>query len=55
MTGIEAETVEAAKEIYADERHYDFDDCEDYDGSWYEIFDADGLSVEDCNLDNRPN
>ena len=49
---IEAESAEAAKEIYANATHYDFDGAEagEYPGSWFFV-NEDGVLVEDFTAD----
>ena len=53
LMDIAAETIEAAKEVYSRERHYDFDAVSEMDGSWYSIS-ADGLRIE-ADDENMPN
>ena len=44
---IDADSVEDAKAQYERTFHYDFDDFDGYDGSWYWIDNEDGVRVED--------
>jgi hypothetical protein len=43
---IQAESIDAAKDIYSAKHGFDFDGYADYPGSWYFIS-VDGLRVED--------